>query len=318
MIAAVIPCYRVTRHVLGVLAAIPPDVERVYVVDDACPDGSGDLVEKHCADPRVRVLRHARNQGVGGATLTGYRAALADGARVVVRLDGDGQMDPAAIPRLVRPIVAGEADYAKGNRFFEPDGVRAMPGLRLVGNALLSFLTKLSSGYWNVFDPTNGFTAIHAEVLRRVPLDKLARGWFFESDLLFRLGTLRAVVTDVPMPARYGDEESSLVVHRVVLDFAWRHLVNTAKRLVYNYYLRNFSIASIEIALGLPLLLFGTWVGATSWIEGSQRNEPATAGTVMLAALPVIVGVQLVLAFLSYDMSNVPREPLHKRLAPGA
>jgi len=315
MIAAVIPCFRVKRHILDVLAAVPPEVERIYVVDDACPEGSGDVVEGTCRDPRVRVLRHAANQGVGGATVTGYRAALADGAEVVVRLDGDGQMDPSLIPLLVRPILADEADYAKGNRFFELEGLRAMPRLRLVGNSLLSFMSKLSSGYWNVFDPTNGFTAIHAAVLRRVPLKKLARGYFFESDLLFRLGTLRAVVCDVPMPARYGDEESSLVVHRVAFEFARKHASNTAKRIFYNYYLRNFNIASIEIALGVPAVLFGLWIGITRWLDGYLHNVPQTSGTVMLAALPVIVGIQLVLGFLSYDLSNAPRDVLHTRLA---
>ena len=314
MIAALIPCFRVKRHILAVLAAIPADVERIYVIDDACPEGSGDAVEAGSRDPRVRVLRHERNQGVGGATITGYRAALADGASVIVRLDGDGQMDPAMIPTLVQPILDGEADYAKGNRFFQLEGLRSMPTLRLLGNSLLSFASKLSSGYWNVFDPTNGFTAIHAAVLRQLPLDKLSQGWFFESDLLFRLGTIRAVVCDVPMPARYADEQSSLVVHRVVGEFAWKHLANTGKRIFYGYYLRNFNIASIEIALGLVLLAFGGWVGVTHWIDGSLRNTPATSGTVMLAALPVLVGIQLVLAFLSYDLQNVPRDVLHRRL----
>jgi len=314
MLAAVIPCFRVKHSILGVLAAIPRSVDRIYVVDDGCPEGSGDAVASGCPDPRVRVLRHERNQGVGGATLTGYRAALADGATVIVRLDGDGQMDPALIPRLVRPILDGEADYAKGNRFFELEGLRAMPPLRLVGNSLLSFASKLSSGYWDVFDPTNGFTAIHAAVLRQIPLDKLARGWFFESDLLFRLGTIRAVVCDVPMPARYEGETSSLVIRRVVPSFAWKHLANTAKRIFYNYYLRNFNIASIEIALGVALLAFGTWIGVTRWVAGSLTNTLATSGTVMLAALPVLIGMQLVLAFLGYDLQNVPRDVIHRRL----
>jgi dolichol-phosphate mannosyltransferase len=313
-IAVVIPCYRVKKHILGVLAAIGPECAAVYVIDDACPEASGEWVERQCADPRVRVLRHAENQGVGGATLTGYRAALADGAEIIVRLDGDGQMDPALIPRLVAPILAGEADYTKGNRFFEPAGLRPMPPVRLLGNALLSFASKLSSGYWNVFDPNNGFTAIHAAVARQLPLERLSRGWFFESDVLFHLGALRAVVSDVPVPAVYGDEESSLVVRRVIGEFARKHFVNAAKRIFYSYYLRNFNIASIEIALGLPLILFGAYVGVTRWIEGSVANTPVTSGTVMLAALPVIVGVQLVLAFLSYDLQNVPREVLHRRL----
>jgi glycosyltransferase involved in cell wall biosynthesis len=315
MIAAVIPCFRVKNEILGVLAAMPPECQRIYVVDDACPEGSGDLVESACQDPRVRVLRHARNEGVGGATLTGYRAALADGASVIVRLDGDGQMDPREIPRLVRPILDGDADYAKGNRFFELEGLRAMPRLRLVGNSLLSFASKLSSGYWNVFDPNNGFTAIHADVLRRLPLEKLAQRWFFESDVLFRLGTLRAVVCDVPMTARYENEKSSLVIRHVAGEFAVRHAANAVKRIFYNYYLRNFNIASIEIAVGLPLLLFGAWVGVTRWIDGYLHGVPQTSGTVMLAALPVIVGMQLLLAFLSYDLSNVPRDVLHRRLA---
>jgi len=316
MLAAVIPCFRVKRHVLGVLAAIPPEVDRIYVVDDGCPEGTGSAVEDGCRDPRVRVLRHEHNRGVGAATVTGYRAALADGAEIVVRLDGDGQMDPALIPRLVQPIRDGSADYAKGNRFFDLESLRAMPRLRLVGNSVLSFASKLSSGYWNVMDPTNGYTAIHAAVLRQLPLDKLAPGFFFESDLLFRLGTIRAVVCDVPMPARYGDEESSLVIRRVAGEFAAKHLSNTTKRLFYSYYLRNFNIASIEIALGAAMIAFGAWIGATRWYEGYRHNTPATSGTVMLAALPVLIGIQLVLAFLTYDLQNVPRDVLQRRLAP--
>jgi glycosyltransferase involved in cell wall biosynthesis len=316
MIAAVIPCYRVKKHILGVISAIGPECEAIYVVDDGCPEGTGDHVEVECRDPRVRVLRSERNLGVGAAMLLGYRAALEDGAEVIVKLDGDGQMDASLIPRLVRPILEGEADYAKGNRFFELAGLEPMPRLRLVGNSLLSFASKLSSGYWNIFDPTNGFTAIHAAVASQLPFDKLSPGYFFESDLLFRLGTMRAVVCDVPMPAFYAGERSSLVIRRVLVEFPIRHAKNTAKRVFYSYYLRNFNIASIEILLGLAFLTFGTWFGVRSWIAGAESGVPATSGTVMLAALPVILGVQLILAFLSYDLQNVPRDVLHRRLQP--
>lgn len=318
MIAVVVPCYRVRKQVLGVIQRIGDEVSAIYVVDDACPDDTGDHVEAECPDPRVRVLRCDRNRGVGGATLAGYRAALADGARVIVKLDGDGQMDPALIPALVRPLLEGEADYAKGNRFFELDGLARMPRLRLLGNAALSFLTKVSSGYWNLFDPTNGFTAIHAAVARALHLERISEGWFFESDLLFRLGILRAVVCDVPMPARYAGEPSALRIERVVFEFAFKHLRNAAKRLFYNYYLRNFNIASIEILVGVALVAFGTWFGLDRWYRGHLAGVPSTSGTVMLAALPVIVGIQLVLAFLSYDLQNVPREVLHRRLEPPA
>ncbi len=316
MIAVVIPCYRVKSRILDVVSGIGPECQAIYVVDDDCPEGSGDHVEAECRDPRVHVLRHERNQGVGAATLTGYQAALDGGAAVIVKLDGDGQMDPTWIPRLVRPIQDGEADYVKGNRFFDLGDLGAMPRARVLGNSLLSFASKLSSGYWNVFDPTNGFTAIHAAVARRLPLAKLSKGYFFESDLLFRLGILRAVVSEVPMPAVYQDEPSSLVIRRVIFQFAGRHFVNTFKRIFYSYYLRNFNIASIEILAGLAFLAFGVWFGTSEWIDGIRANVPATSGTVMVAALPVIVGVQLILAFLSYDLQNVPREILHRRLEP--
>ncbi len=318
MIAVVIPCYRVKTRILDVLSGIGPECPAIFVVDDACPEGTGDHVEAECRDPRVKVLRHAKNQGVGAATLTGYAAALDAGAAIVVKLDGDGQMDPAWIPRLARPIQDGEADYVKGNRFFELDGLDSMPLIRVLGNSLLSFASKLSSGYWNVFDPTNGFTAIHAAVARRLPFAKISKGWFFESDMLFRLGILRAVVCEVPMPAIYSDESSNLVVRRVLAEFTGKHVVNTVKRIFYSYYLRNFNIASIEILAGGMFLGFGTWFGATQWIAGYRANVPATSGTVMVAALPVIVGVQLVLAFLSYDLQNVPRDILHRRLEPAS
>lgn len=191
-----------------------------------------------------------------------------------------------------------------------------MPRGRLIGNALLSFLTKFSTGYWDVFDPTNGFTAIHGDVARELPLGKLSQGYFFESDVLFRLNTLRAVVAEVPMEARYGDEESNLRAGRVVAPFLVRHLRNLGKRIFYSYYLRGFSVASLELVFGLALVALGVAVGSYWWIVGPLRGTIATSGTVMFAALPVIIGVQLLLAFLSYDMQSQPREPLHTRLSP--
>jgi dolichol-phosphate mannosyltransferase len=181
---------------------------------------------------------------------------------VLVKLDSDGQMDPALVPTLVAPILRGEADYTKGNRFLELEGLCAMPFVRLLGNSLLSFLNKLTSGYWDIFDPTNGFTALHAAVARRLPLDKVSGRYFFESDLLFRLGTLRAVVVDVPMSAVYAGEKSSLVVRHAPFEFAWKHLLNTVKRIFYGYYLRDFSFASLELVLGSLLVAGGTWFGA--------------------------------------------------------
>jgi glycosyltransferase involved in cell wall biosynthesis len=313
-VAVVIPSYKVTRHILGVIAGIGPEVARIYVVDDKCPDGSGAFVRANCQDPRVTVIEHEQNQGVGGAVMSGYRAAIADGAAVIVKIDGDGQMDASLIPDFVAPILAGEADYTKGNRFFDLERIGSMPPMRLFGNAVLSFLTKLSSGYWDLFDPTNGYTAIHADAARYLPFDKISRRYFFETDMLFRLNTLGAVVTDVPMDAVYGDEVSNLKISRIVTEFAAKHVRNFFKRLFYNYYLRNMSLASIELPLGVASLLFGLVFGITHWIDATRHNQATPAGTVMVAALPVIMGVQLILAFLAYDIASVPRRPLHKKI----
>ncbi len=312
-IAVVIPSYRVTRHILGVIAGIGPEVAHVYVVDDRCPDGSGAFVRANCLDPRVTVLEHAENQGVGGAVMTGYRKAIEDGATVIVKIDGDGQMDASLIPVFVAPILAGEADYTKGNRFFNLERLSAMPPVRLFGNAMLSFMTKLSSGYWHLFDPTNGYTAIHADAARYLPFDKISKRYFFESDMLFRLNTLGAVAVDVPMDAVYGDEVSNLKVSQVITEFAVKNVRNFLKRLFYNYYLRNLSVASLELPIGVLLTTFGVVYGTVQWIVSDQHDVATPAGTVMLAALPVIMGVQLILAFLNYDIASVPSRPLHKK-----
>jgi len=309
-IAAVIPCHKVARHVLDVIAAIPPECGRIYVVDDACPEASGKLVEAQCGDPRVRVVFHAENQGVGGAVITGYRAALDEGIDIVVKIDGDGQMDPALLLRFVVPLLEGRADYTKGNRFFDLRNISTMPFVRVFGNAVLSFLSKLSTGYWDLFDPTNGYTAIHVDALRMLPLEKISRRYFFETDLLFRLGTVRAVVQDIPMDARYGNEISGLRVSRILGEFLFKHLRNLIKRIFYNYFLRDMALASIELVAGVALMAFGFVYGSVKWMHSQDTGSLATAGTVMLAALPLIIGLQFVLAFLAYDIANVPRRAL--------
>lgn len=313
-IAVVIPCYRVRKHILGVISAIGPEVSRIYVVDDGCPDGSGDLVHEQCSDPRIAILRHKENRGVGGAVMSGYRAAITDGMGVIVKVDGDGQMDPALIPEFVAPILRGEADYTKGNRFFDLESVKSMPRIRLVGNAVLSILTKLSAGYWNLFDPTNGYTAIDADVARLLPFSKISTQYFFETDLLFRLNTFQAVVVEIPMEAKYADEVSNLKISKIIGEFAIKHFRNFAKRIFYNYYLRGLSIASFELPLGLVLLVFGVSFGGYKWLHSANVGTLTSAGTVMLAALPILMGVQLILAFLSSDISSVPVVPICNRL----
>ena len=314
-IAVVLPSFRVKAHILDVIGRIGPECQHIYVVDDACPEGSGDHVKAHCADPRVRVLTHEVNQGVGGAVMTGYRQAVIDGCDVVVKIDGDGQMAPELLPQFVAPILEGYADYTKGNRFFDLTQIRQMPGVRLFGNAVLSFMSKFSSGYWDIFDPTNGYTAIHTRVVEHLPLDKISSRYFFESDMLFRLNTLRCVVVDIPMDAFYGDEKSGLKIKAILLDFLWKHARNYFKRIFYNYFLRDLSAASMQLVLGLVMLVFGVAFGLDAWRTSSAQGMETPAGTVMVAALPVFVGLQLLLSFLTQDIQSTPRVPIHKRLS---
>ena len=314
-LAVVIPCYRETASVVDVVAAVPAEVSLIICVDDGCPDGSGRLLQESSDDPRVTVLFNERNLGVGGATIRGYQKALEFDADIVVKLDGDGQMDPALIQTLIEPIAAGIADYTKGNRFFDLEELQSMPKSRLAANAIFSFISKFSTGYWQIFDPTNGFTAIHRSVLRLIPFDKIARGYFFESDMLFRLNTLRGVVVDIPMAAKYGDERSHIRPWQVLGTFVFKHTANFFKRIFYNYFLRGFSIASVQWILGPILLVFGVWFGLSEWAASSRAGVSATAGTVMLAALPTILGVQFLLAAIEYDIRNVPTIPLHRLLS---
>lgn len=313
-IAVVIPCYRVTQHVLGVIARIGPEVAMIFAVDDACPDRSGDLIEAECRDARVQVVRHAANKGVGGAVMTGYRAALEAGAEIVVKIDGDGQMDPALLPVIAGPVIDGAADYAKGNRFHSIWNVRQMPAVRLFGNSALSFITKLSSGYWSIFDPTNGYTAIHAEALKRIEFANVSERYFFETDMLINLGNIRAVVADVPMEAHYGDETSHLRIGQVIGQFLRKHLKELAKRILYTHFMRDFSLASAELAVGVLMLGFGTAFGGFAWYESVASGQTASTGTVMIATLPIILGFQLLLSFLGFDMANEPKRPLQPSL----
>lgn len=316
IIAVVIPCYKVKKHIFDVLGRIGPEVSSIYVIDDKCPEQSGRYVEDNCDDPRVRVVYHAENKGVGGAMITGYTCAMNDGAQIIVKIDGDNQMDPVLIPRFVQPIIQKRADYTKGNRFYSLESLENMPKIRLFGNAALSFLTKFTSGYWNIMDPTNGYTAIHHSVLRILPLHKIDNRYFFESDMLFRLNTVRAVIREIPMDAVYEDEKSSMNIIQVCMDFPKKHLIRFLKRIYYNYFLRDFNVCSMELVSGSLLAACGSIFGLIKWHQSIARGIPATTGTVMLAALPVILGFQLLLAAVHYDVMNVPEEPLCKFLEP--
>jgi glycosyltransferase involved in cell wall biosynthesis len=303
-VAVVIPCYKVKKHVDDLFSRFGEEVDVIYAVDDCCPEGSGDYIQETVSDPRVRVLRNEINMGVGGAVLNGMQQAMEDGYDIAVKIDGDGQMDPALISKFVDPIASGRADYTKGNRFYNPSDLRAMPKGRLIGNAVLSFTSKLSTGYWNIFDPTNGYLAIDLRLLKYIEVDKISKRYFFETDLLFRCNLARAKVVDIPMTALYADEESNLKFSREAGRFALGHLKLLFKRIWYSYFLRDFNVASVELVLGSFLLTFGLIYGLIH-IGGEDVD---TAGTVMMSGLPTIIGTMMLLSFLNYDVQQVPKE----------
>lgn len=314
LIGAVIPCYRSKRFVIDVIRNMPELVDKIYVVDDGCPENSGKWVEAHINDKRVKIIYHRENKGVGGAVISGLKQGVADSVDIMVKIDGDGQMDPSLISKFIAPITGGMADYTKGNRFFNLEDSLEMPRARLLGNAGLSFLSKLSSGYWSVMDPTNGYVAIHTKIVKQLPLDKLSNRYYFESDMLFRLNTIRAVVRDIPMKSRYRDEVSNLSVLRSLFDFFFKNINRFGKRIFYNYFLRDFNPASLLFLFGVCLFMFGVVFGGIKWWHSVNFNELASSGTVMLAALPIVVGFQMLLSAFQYDISNEPKTPIHPML----
>jgi dolichol-phosphate mannosyltransferase len=315
-VCAVVPAYCVVRQLERVVMGLLPYVDHVIVVDDACPEESGKSLTKilELEQSKVTLITLPKNLGVGGAVMEGYRRAAELGFEVLVKVDGDDQMDPSNIPRLIAPIFAAEADYTKGNRFFDPEMLRSMPALRLIGNAGLSFMSKISTGYWHVMDPTNGFTAIHSSLLPWLHLEKIDQRYFFESDLLFRLGLIEAVVQDVPMAARYADEVSQLKLSRALIEFGWNHCARTLKRVFYTYFLRSFSLGSIFLIVSIPMIAFGSGFGLWVWIKALKSGMLTSTGTIMLAVMPTLLGVQLLLSFLSLDMSRSAAAPFWRRM----
>ena len=304
-IVVVIPAYKVKKYIENVVQNIPEFVTKIIVIDDGCPEHSGKYLESYDFD-RVVVIHHEENQGVGGAILSGYRKALELGADIIVKVDGDGQMDPSYMEKLIAPLVKGKADYTKGNRFKDFKALKAMPKVRLFGNSALSFLLKLSSGYWNIMDPTNGYTAISKGALEGLDLNSISKRYFFESDMLINLNIENMIVKDVSIPAKYGDEESSLSIKKVLYQFPPKIFKGLARRIFYKYYIYDFNMASIYLLLGIPMLFCGVVFGIVKWVEAVNSGIETSAGTVMLAVLPIILGTQFLLQAISIDIENIP------------
>lgn len=311
-VAVVIPCFKVEPYLLKVVQGIPSYVQTIILVDDCSPDGTPALIDQIAQDhdPRVVALHHSVNEGVGGATMTGVRYAYSKQTDIVVKMDGDGQMDPEYFPDLLLPILRGQADFTKGNRFASAEVLKKMPVVRLIGNSGLSFLNRLASGYWNILDPTNGYFAMRPELVLRFSEKGLDNRYFYESSQLIELGICRAVVQDIPMRTIYSDEVSGLSPKKALMEFPLKLLFGLCRRVWITKILLTTTPEFILGFFGFLLLMLGSIWGGYHWTYSIIAGRTASAGTVMLAALPCMFGLQMLLFALLFDIQSVPTTPL--------
>ena len=304
--ATVVPAYNEAERIGQVIASIPELVDHIIVVDDRSQDGTREAALA-CNDQRLIVLTTAENQGVGGATILGYQKALELDSAIIVKMDGDGQMPPEYMPSLLDPIVERGYDYAKGNRFLNSESLASMPRHRIFGNVVLTFMTKLASGYWHIFDPQNGYTAIRTDALRAIKLNTVHKRFFFENDMLVHLSLLSRKVIDVAIPARYGDERSKVNPFKIAVTFPVLLLLRFFYRIYQKYILRDFSPIALFLILGLLLFGWGMGFGLYLWIESIGSVHLTPTGTIMLALLPLILGFQLLLQAIVLDINETPK-----------
>lgn len=305
---AVIPAFRASDSIERVVRRTLEVVDVVIVVDDGCPEATAAVLERAVVDERLVILRHESNRGVGAAVKTGIEEALRRGASVVFKIDADDQMDVRFVPQMLECLRRHpDAVLVKGNRFAEASTLQTMPKFRLIGNSALTFLVKFASGYWTVVDPTNGFIAMRASMLKRVNLSRLADRYFFEIDLLCSLGLQRVPIAELQMPAIYGNERSSLVIRRVLGDFLRRLATRTVRRFVLNYVVTEINVGSLYAIIGVPLICFGTVFGGYEWYESALSGIPRETGTVIFALLVFMIGFQLTLQAIAYDVQFAPR-----------
>lgn len=305
-VTTVVPAHNEARHICQVVRSMPEFVDHIIVVDDCSQDSTCE-VALDCGDARLIALKTPCNQGVGGAVILGYRKGIELNSAIVVKMDGDGQMPPEYLSSLLDAIIEQGYDYAKGNRFLAGDSLAQMPRHRLLGNIMLTFLTKLASGYWHIFDPQNGYTAIRTDALRTLDLDSIHKRFFFENDILVHLNLQNFRVKDVAIPARYGEEESDINLFNIGLAFPLLLLRRYLRRIHQKYVLRDFSPIALFLSVGIALFSWGMLFGIFIWIKSYVTDRGAATGTIMLAVLPLILGFQLLLQGLVLDIQETPR-----------
>jgi len=304
-VAVVVPAYDEAELLPETLAGIPDFVDRVYVVDDASQDGTLERARLAAgADARIEVLEHERNRGVGAAIVTGYRRAVEERADVTCVMAADNQMDPDDLDMLCRSVARGEVDYAKTNRLFTGQAWKLMPRHRYLGNAVLSLLTKIASGYWHVADSQSGYTAIGLPVLERLDLDRLYPRYGFPNDMLVHLNVWNARVRDFPSRPVYGvGERSGIQLWKVVPAISWLLLKAFFWRLKEKYVIRDFHPLVFFYVLGLLMFFVGLGLGIAEVVLRIMGNQ-VSVGTVVLVALLLIFGSQFTLFAMWFDMES--------------
>ena len=302
-LAVVIPAYRAAGTIEELIARIPAEVDRIIVVNDASPDNLKEVMSG-ITDPRVILLNHAQNQGVGGAMATGFRQALDLGVDLIAKIDSDGQHDPYYLDRFVRVAAHHDCDYVKANRFGHIEALPSMPRVRLIGSLGLTFLTKLSSGYWNIFDPQNGYVMITRKMLRRLDLDRLDRGYFFENSMLINLNIMRARIGEIYLPAQYGQEISSMKVSSILTSFPGKLFRGWLYRIYHKYIFRSLSPFALLLFFGLAFMIWGTVLGGLTWYWSVVSGVPAKTGTIILALLPLLLGWTSIIQALVLDVNE--------------
>jgi glycosyltransferase involved in cell wall biosynthesis len=304
-VAAVVPAHNEQNLVAKTVTTMPELVDLIVVVDDASTDQTAKRAVD-TGDPRLILISHEANTGVGGAIADGHQAALDEGADVCVVMAGDAQMDPAYLPALLDPIADEGYGFVKANRFHSRNALAGMPKTRLVGSVLLSFGTKLASGYWHLFDPQNGYTAVSRLALSRIDLSKVARGYSFENDMLIWLCIANVRAKDVAVPAVYGEEVSGMRMSKVIPELCRLLFVGFWRRIFLKYVLMSFSPIALMLFTGLLLCFAGAAAGIWAIAVTPSHSAP-TAGTVLLSAAPILVGINMLVHALTLDIQQSPQ-----------
>jgi glycosyltransferase involved in cell wall biosynthesis len=302
-VGVVVPAYEEEALVGTTIRGMPAFVDRIFVVDDASRDGTA-AAARAVGDPRVEVLTHERNAGVGAAIVTGYHRVVEAGVDIACVMAADNQMDADDLEKIALPVVRGEVDYAKANRLISGEAWQVIPRSRYLGNAVLSFLTKIASGYWHVADSQSGYTAANREILEQLDLDRIYPGYGFPNDMLVHLNVWNARVRDIPSRPVYNvGEKSGIRIRKVIPRISWLLIKGFFWRMKEKYIIRDFHPLVFFYALGFLMTLLGLGLGIAEVVLRIMGND-VSVGTVVLVSLLLIFGSQFTLFAMWFDMES--------------